>query len=263
MNIEQLHKEHDSQNEVYLTAKAELFSKGNGEANHKKWLKIAHKRIDTLIEQLAKITPETIAAASSYIESTDCLVSFFDDIILECVMFTDRRKEVEGKILDLVKEALGTPTAERTRDHETEHVVCTLVDALVLQEVKLSARGATMVTALMHDTNPLRLGFTYYKTFCEKHTRSVDRPALEYLQTEENARTRLMNGELSEAVDEVTKLFSSPYNNPEKFLLLALSSFGSGIVDDAKRTLEIGLNNFPGNDRLQSALDLLTSSLGN
>lgn len=261
MNIDKLHQEHDKQNENYLDAKAALFSKGNGEADAGKWKTLANKRLDSLVSLLSGITNEDIAAASSYISATDCLVSFFDDIVLECTLLTDRRNEIEGKLLDLVKEALGTPMEQNTRDMEAEHVACSFIEGLVMHEAPLDSRYSTMTSALMHDTNPLRLGLTFYKIFCEKYPDTVDEALMEHLHLEENVRIMLMNGNMSQVLDEVTKLFATPYNNPEKFLLLSLASFGSGLTDDAIRTLEIGLGSFPDSERLKSALESLKAGV--
>ena len=259
MNIQQLHQTHDADNEVYLKAKAELFSQDATDSV--RWMALANRRLDKLATELSQITPEAIDAAPSYLEPTDCFASFYDDIILECTILTGRRKEIETQILDLIKEALGKPVEEKNRDFRTEHVTCSLVDALVMHESPLADRGREICKALLHNTNPMRLGLPLYVAFCEKYPEVADIDALRYFQAEEKARDFIMHGELQPAVDEITKLFDSKINSPEKFLMLSLTSYGSGLIEDAIRTLEIGLTNYPGNERLQSALDGLNSEV--
>jgi len=253
MNINELKQNHDSTNEEYISAKFKLVS-GVAKPDMEKWAQLADNRIDELNKTLALITDTDIMAMPSYVEVVDLFVSFFDDVILECALLTKRRAEIEKKILDLCKEALGTPTADATRDRDGEHITCSLIDALVFVEAPLPARASSLTAALMHDTNPLRLGFTLYKIFCDKYPNDINGGALQYLTAEEEVRLSLITSQNdAETADKLDALFKVPINNPERYILMSLYSFYNGFPKDASRALEIGLKAFPGNERLLGA----------
>jgi len=251
MNILELQQGHDSANEVYLTKKLELFESEN--IDESKWSYIANKRLSSLFEVLAKITPKEMDSMSSYIDVVDLFVSFFDDIVLECALVTDRRAETEKKILDQVKEALGTPTEKNIRDGNKEHIVSSLVDALVFHEADKNTRASTIESALINETNPLRLGLTFYKIFGDKYPDSICDEMLKYFIKEDEVRIALIKVSVAEASEKLTELFELDVNSSEKYLLMALNSFNAGLVNDAKRALEIGLNSYPLNKRLEDA----------
>jgi len=247
MNISGMQMSHDVQNEVYVSAKA----------NASDLKPIANVRLDELFNVLVPITPEAIDAMPNYVDVVDLLVSFFDDIILECALITGRRAETEKKLLDLCKEALGKPTELKTRDFKAEHIVSSFIDSLIIHEAALQARSKSLTVALADQTNPLRMGLTFYKIFCEKYPNEIDTRVLDYFKLEEEARYALVTSDTAKATESIGKLFESPINDPEKYLLMALHSFNNNLVDDAKRALDIGLNFFPGNKRLANAKDAL------
>jgi len=247
INIAELQMTHDVQNEVYASARAK--------SNEDVLKKIANERLDELFKAITPITGKAIDDMPSYVEVVDLFVSFFDDVILECALLTGRRAETEKKLLDLCKEALGKPTELKTRDAKEEHIVSTFIDALILHEAPLSARASSLATALIDVTNPLRLGLTFYKIFCEKYPNEGDARILQYFKLEEEIRLALLTNNAAEATEKIGKLFEIPISTPERYLLMSLNSFYNGLADDAKRVLELGLNAFPGNKRLQNAKD--------
>ena len=257
MNIAQLLKEHDAQNAVYQTGRADL--PAQPDTSDPKWIALAETRLDALLSSLSSIPNESLLTADPYIDAVDTLVSFFDDVVLECALLVKRREEVEEKLLTLLKLAISKPTDEDRRDRKDEHVVSNFIDGLIMNEVPLVLRSNSMTAALLDDTNPLRLGLTYYKSFCNKYTDFADKPALSYLETEEEVRFLLLSGQNSQAAELVAKLFESAVKTPEKFLLMALNSFYSGFAEDAVRSLEIGLEAFPGDIRLAGAKEGLLS----
>ncbi|MCL2216565.1 MAG: hypothetical protein FWB91_06035 [Defluviitaleaceae bacterium] len=247
MNIAGLQMSHDVQNEVYVSAKANALD----------LKKIANDRLDEMFKALASVTPKDIDAMPSYVEVVDLFVSFFDDVVIECALLTGRRAETEKNLLNLCKEALGKPSELKTRDSKKEHIVATFIDSLILHEAPLAVRAAGLSATLIDATNPLRLGLTFYKIFCEKYPGEVDARLLQYFKLEEEARMALVTNNAAIATDKIAKLFELPINEPEKYLLMSLNSFYNGLTDDARRVLDIGLSAFPGNQRLQSAKDAL------
>ena len=253
MSITMLIQEHDEQNAIYQRNKAELFTQPD--ITNPNWIVLAGDRLDLLVQSLTSFCGEIVSSLSSYVETVDGLVSLFDDVILECSLLLNRREEIEEKILDLVKTAIVAPTLEDGRDRGGEHIVTVLIDGLLMSDVPLILRSTTMTAAIIDDTNPLRLGLTYYRIFCEKYPEVADSPALEYLKTEEEAHFLLLSGQNAAAAEAINRLFDSPVKSPEAYLLIALNSFYSGLDKDAIRSLEIGLEAFPGNLRLISARD--------
>ena len=248
VNIQQLKDNHDSQNELYIQSKNDLFTQG--QINELEWVNIAETRVQSLYSDISAITQEEIDATADYIEVTDCFVSFFDDVILECTIVTDKRKEVEGKILELCKKALGKPTEEVTRDYDQEHVVCGLIDALILYEMPMQLRGSVMKAAMLDETNPLRFGQTFYEDFCTKYPEQADVQLLQYLRCEFSLRQELTKGDPGTASEIATRLMNMPINDSERYLLVSMVMFLNGMVEDATRILEIGISNFPDNQRL-------------
>lgn len=251
MNITQLIQEHESQNAVYLNGKTEL--PAQPDPTDPTWVNLAEERLDALMKQLSSITDEELTDADSYVQNVDALVSLFDDVILECVLLTKKRAAVEEMILNHIKTAISEPTKNDKRNREDEHVVSNLIDGLVMSELPLVLRSTTMTSALLHDTNPLRLGLTYFRIFCNKYPNIADMSALNYLNDEEEAHRFLLSGQNGRAAEFVAKLFDSAVKSPEKYLLMALNSFYSGFENDAVRALELGLEAFPGNLRLSDA----------
>lgn len=242
MNISSLQQEHDKYNEVYVNAKTELFS--SSEATRDEFIAIANTRLDKLNETMAGISETSV----SYIEDVDLFASFFDDVVLECAELTNRRAQVEEKIIALCKKALEKPIAENTRNAADEHVTAKLVDCL---SVAPSAEvGKNMAAALLDETNPLRLGLTYYEKFCKENPSFADSSALEYMELESEVRSNLVTGNVEAVLTALEKLIPHPHDCAEKYLLLSLNSFYHGFEDEAKRALEIGLGKFPENERL-------------
>jgi len=247
MNILELQQEHDKQNEKYVTDKAAIFSglrvsKIKLEAN-------ANARLDKLCETMSGITDFSVP----YVEALDLFVSFFDDVILECVIYASRRAEIEGKIIALCKKALEKPNSDGTRNTDEEHITATLIDCLDKEPADEISRK--MAASLLHDTNPLRLGLTFYSSFCEKNPHLTNAIIVEYLQLETKVRESLVKD--TDAVPPVDKLISSPFDCPEKYLLTALNFFYHGFKDDAINALNIGLSKFPDSQRLSAAKDAL------
>lgn len=243
MNVKKMQKEHDKQNEAFLAAKM---------ADEKPET-LAVGRLDELCKVLDAITGEDMAGAGSYVGVVDMLVSFFDDIVVECIALTGRRVEIEEKLLNLCKLALTEPTKNGTRDTNNEHVVAVLIDAVLFHEAKHTDRADAMERVLLHETNPLRLGLVSYEQFCEKNRGSYDKQVLEYLKTEEEARFLLMQGHNVPSTKALERLVSMPINTPEKYMLFSLNAFCNGFKDEAINAVELGLKTFPGDMRLLAA----------
>jgi hypothetical protein len=192
---------------------------------------------------------------TKYVETVDTFVSFFDDVVYECVVLTNRRGEIESAIIELCKKALEKPTADGKRDTKNEHVTAKLVDCL---NSAPSADISKEITAVMLDeTNPLRLGLTFYFDFCKKNHLITDTVSLNYLKTETEVREGLILGNDHKSYDGLEKLLASPIDCPEKYLLISLNSFYHGFDKDAVNALDIGLAKYPGNERLLSAKSAL------
>ncbi|MCL2223409.1 MAG: hypothetical protein FWB96_00405 [Defluviitaleaceae bacterium] len=245
MNISQLQQEHDKHNEIYMTEKADVFS--GVRVKRKKWQTIANERLDKLNEAIADISEIT----GNYVEAVDLFVSFFDDIIIECAIYVSRRAEIEEKIIALCKKALEKPTADNTRNAKDEHVTAMLIDGL--NEKPSAEASKKMTEALLHDTNPLRLGLTLYMDFCEKNSLFTDVNSLDYLKLEAVVRQSLISDTGKETIPKLEKLLSSPVDCPEKYMLTALNFFFLGFEKDAINALDIGLKKFQGNERLAGA----------
>jgi len=242
--MKELQQNHDKQNGVYISAKAELFSKSNKMTDELDAL--ANDRLDKLCEVMAGIPGADIEAAASYVETVDLFVSFFDDVVLECAELTGRRAEIEYSIIELCKKALEKPTKDGARNSKDEHVTARFIDCMV-------SNSKDMAAALLDDTNPLRLGLTLYVDICEKSPEVVNAQALDYLKTEAEVRKNLIKGNDQAAFTSLEKLLASPVDSPEKYLLTSMNSFYHGFEKDARIALEIGLKNYPGNERLLSA----------
>ena len=141
------------------------------------------------------------------------------------------------------------------RNEKTEHVTAKFIDFLGAEPSSEASRE--MAAALLDATNPLRLGLTLYVNFCEQNSQFAETESLNYLKTETKVREGLVNGSDTEVLEGLEKLLSSPIDNPEKYLLLSLNSFYHGLENDAANVLQIGLQKFPGNERLNSAKDAL------
>jgi len=256
MNINQLQQEHDITNANYANEKMTAFN----EQQFEKWEVLANQRLDTLVANLDKQTIEEIDSHGSYVEVVDCFVSFFDDIVLECALVTNRRKEIEEKIINKCKVALNKPTEQKTRQSKDEHIVSSLVDSVTNDSDPLVKRLLLLVSSLMNETNPLRLGLSFYEDFCEKQP-EADRNVLEYFKTEEDIRFHLTMGNIKEANDALVKLFSMNYETPEQYILMSLNTLYMNSPDDAKRSLDVGLSKFPESKRLQLAKNDLESVL--
>ncbi|MCL2356507.1 MAG: hypothetical protein FWC70_05000 [Defluviitaleaceae bacterium] len=227
--MKHLQENHDKQNEAYLTAKAKLFEEGGQPGD---FAEIANARLD-------KLAPTD--TGGNYLETLDFFVSFFDDVVLECAEITDRREEIETKILSWCAKILPEKSK---RDPENEHVTARIIDG-----------DEKMSDAILHDTNPLRLGFFAFLAYCEKNPASPE--VLEYLKLERGVRAFLTKGEDAAAFASLEKLLLSPVNCAEKYLLVALCLFYQGFEDDARNSLDVGLKISPNNQRLLSAKDAL------
>jgi hypothetical protein len=252
MDFTKLKTAHDAQNEAYINGKGELFE--NGDLHRDAWAKLADKRLDELEANLSAITDEDVTA-KPYVETIDCLVSLFDDVILECALVTGKRKKAETAILELCQKSLATTIDDSNRDTDNEHVICSLIDGLIINEMPLNMRSAAISAAILHDSNPLRLGQTFYDIFCNKYPSAVDQTVVAYLKCEGELRTALTNGTPGDAGERAEALMSMSINNPEKYLLMSMVMFFNAMSDDASRVLEIGLGQFPGNERLLRAKD--------
>jgi hypothetical protein len=251
MNIEQLQQEHDIANSNYANAKLALLQ--NSEPPEEKWGILMTERLNTLIAELNGVTDEEIESHESYVEAVDCFVSFFDDIVLECVLATNRRKEIEEKIISKCKVALAKPTELKTRNTKDEHIVSSLVDSINNQSDPVVKRLLLLVSSLMHETNPLRLGLSYYEDFCVKEPDAADIIVLDYFKLEENIRIYLTMGRVKEANDALVQLFSMDYKTPEQYILMSLNTLFMNSPRDAERCLVLGLEKFPENKRLLQA----------
>ncbi|MCL2050044.1 MAG: hypothetical protein FWG87_15090 [Defluviitaleaceae bacterium] len=244
--MQKLHETHDKHNAEYISAKAELFkTKPSDEALRA----VASGRLDQLTEMLGAVE----IADTGYVQSIDTLVSFFDDIVCECAIATDRRAEIEEKILALCKTALDKSTEKR--DKKNEHVTAALLDSLTL--APSAEASAAISAALLDSTNPLRLGLTRYIAFCEQNPNLADPKSLDYLKTEAAIRESLFFGNDKATSAAVERLLTSPIDCPEKYLLVSLTMYYYGYEADAKAVLERGLGIFPKNERLVSAKNSL------
>ncbi|MDR0273430.1 MAG: hypothetical protein LBI27_08965 [Clostridiales bacterium] len=245
MNIEKIYQEHDGDNEVYISAKRELIT---GKEINDGVISAAGERLDKLCKMMEGID----AASGDYVEAIDLFVSFFDDVVLECAELTDRRAEIESKIIEHCKKSL---TAAKTRNAKEEHVTATIIDCIsAAPSAKVSKE---MAAAVLDETNPLRLGLTLYEDFCNKNSLFTDVNSLDYLKAEAEARRNLIKGDDKAAFDALEKLISLPKETSEKYMLFSMNSFYHGFTDDARKSLEIGLNKFPDNPRLVSAKSAL------
>lgn len=240
-----VHENHDIQNTSYITAKAELFAKNDTSG----LTALANYRLNKLVDAMANLT-----LTGDYVEAVDTCVSFFDDVILECAELTNRRVEIEHKIIELCKSELAKATE---RNAAAEHVTSKLIDGL---NAKPSAEAAKIIeAAILDDTNPLRLGFTYYAEFCAKFPSFGDANVFEYVTTEVTARAGLIMGNDQEAFNALEHLLKSPIETPEKYLLASLNSYYHGFEKDAINALSIGLARFPNNERLMASKAALTN----
>jgi len=256
MDFTKLKTAHDAKNELYIKGKSELFEKGELFGNA--WEKLADNRLDELSAALSAITDSDIDSAPNYVEVIDCLVSFFDDVVVECALVTGKRKKAETQILELCQKSLSTTVEADSRDSKNEHAVCALIDGLLINELPLAMRSAAITTAILHETNPLRLGQTFYDIFCEKYPSAADENVSEYLRHENALRTALTSGTPGEAGEHAEKLMNMKINTPEKYLLMSMVMFFNEMSNDAARILDIGLAAFPDNDRLLNAKAGLT-----
>jgi len=256
MNIEQLQQEHDITNANYANEKMTLLQ--GPEPHNIKWEALANQRLDSLMAVLDKVTVEEIE--SPYVEVVDCFVSFFDDIVLECALLTNRRKEFEEKIINKCKVVLKKPTELKTRQTKDEHIVSSLVDSVSNESDPVVKRLLLLVSSLMNETNPLRLGLSFYESFCEKHP-EADKNVLEYFKTEESIRLHLTMGNIKEANEALIKLFSMDYSTPEQYILMSLNTLYMNSPTDAVNSLNVGLQKFPESKRLQLAKQDLESIL--
>ena len=253
MNFKKLARKHDIHNEDYVKAKETHLM---NDFNPKLVRAFAETRLNKLIKVLDDIKKEDFTPLP-YIPVVDLLVSFFDDVILECVLMSNRRKEIEEALLDLCKEVIAEPTVNSIRDRKNEHIVSTFIDGLILSEVPLGIRATGMAGALLHPTNPLRLGLSLFKIFAAKYPDATNQQVLEYLELEEAVRISLISEENEATADKLAKLFESPVNNSEQYMLMSLYSYTNGLVDDAIRAIELGLAAYPDNERLLQARENL------
>ncbi|MCL1862708.1 MAG: hypothetical protein FWF78_03980 [Defluviitaleaceae bacterium] len=237
-----LHESHDKQNEAYMSAKAELFSK-KPKDNAAQLNSLANDRLNKLSDVIASVT-----FTGDYVEAIDTCVSFFDDVVLECAELTNRRVEIEHKIIELCKTSLLKATKRNDKD---EHVTAKLIDAINAPPTQDTSKA--IAAAILDNTNPLRLGFTHYAEFCEKNPTIVDMQTFDYIKTEVSVRENLIKGNDNDAFNALEKLLKSQIDTPEKYLLASLNSYYHGFEKDALRALEIGLEKFPDNERLVSA----------
>ncbi|MCL2199894.1 MAG: hypothetical protein FWB80_13330 [Defluviitaleaceae bacterium] len=244
--MKNLHENHDKQNEEYISAKAELFTKKPGKVTNE-LNSLANDRLNKLSDVIA-----SVKFTGDYVEALDTCVSFFDDVVLECAEITNRRTEIEHKIIELCRTALSKA---KKRNDKQEHVTAKLIDGLNAKPSQEAAK--TIAAAVMDITNPLRLGYTQYADFCEKNPLTIDKPTFDYLKTEVAVRANLINGNDRDAFEALEKLLISKIETPEKYLLASLNSYYHGLEKDAKRALEIGLAKFPNNERLISAKGVL------
>jgi len=260
MNISQLQQEHDIANSNYGNAKMTLLQ---GPPPHdEKWDILANERLNTLLVELDKVTNEEIESFDSYVEAVDCFVSFFDDIVLECALLTDRRKEIEELIVNKCKVALQKPTEQNTRQPKDEHIASTLIDCVNNESDPVIKRMLLLVSSLMHETNPLRLGLTFFERFCEQFPQGADKNVLDYFKTEESIRLHLTKGRVREGNEALIKLFNMDYQTPEQYILMSLNTLYMNSPEDAKRSLEVGLDKFPESKRLLMAKEDLAGILG-
>ncbi|MCL1877848.1 MAG: hypothetical protein FWF80_03245 [Defluviitaleaceae bacterium] len=233
---------HDKGNADYISAKAKLFEEGQGD----KLSSLANDRLGKLDELLDSIK---IPAKANYVEVIDLYVSFFDDVIVECVELAGRRAEFEEKI---ISRCAGYLPEKNDRDEENEHVTAKIIDCTKSSDPP-DKIAKIFADAILHDTNPLRLGSYAFVEFCKQHPTVAPRDVHEYLLNEVEVRTHLITGDDVAAFASIEKLLKSSINCAEKFLLVSLSLFYLGYEDDARNALDVGLRLSPNNERLLSA----------
>ena len=254
MNLSMILEDHNRFNEDYVNGKLECKDQMGFDTG--KLTSHAVKRLDLFKNSLANI-PESELSSGAYVEVTDNIISMFDDIIVECALLNDKRAQVESLIFNLCKTTLleleNKADSASSRKPADEHVSLAFVDPAVNNK-PAGEKAYLYRTALLHDTNPLRLGMTFYEEFCVDNPDFADGVLLDYLRIEQEVRFLLISGRNPKIVDALSALFAHPINTSEKYLLMALNCLNFEQEKDAARTIEIGLNTFGNSVRLKMAM---------
>ena len=239
--------EHDMFNEFFLKYK-KLFLSWNTLNNENKRI-IAEARIYSLNTEFNNLTAQN--NDMTYLQKSNRLLSYFDDVIVEATAIVNSRKIVEEFFVKRAVELYKDEARQLLLDDNCpQDCITLLLEALREEDYPVEVRAQALRNAVSDDNNPYSLGLSYYESFCNDNPSEAELGLLDYLKAREQARVFVLTDEYDRAAEEITLLFNSPLIDPEKYALLAINCIKCGLFDDAEEIVAVGLEQFPGYQRL-------------
>jgi len=254
--------EHEMFSTFYLEYKA-LFEQW-GVYDENSMYELAISRLGNLGAELLHLSASN--NKMHYTESILKAFSYYDDVIAEAAALLGKRKDVEERIINtcyklmvnaehlVVNEEIGT---KKLKDSGDNYAI-NLIEASVINEGTPALRKQAVLDALLDYRNPYRVGLYVYEDMCGQVKSDEDKPYLEYFRIEEQARIFMFLSRYELAADEIGKLFEMSVSTPEKYVLLAVNCVYCGFTDDALDAVNVGLELYPGYQRLIDVKDQIT-----
>ncbi|MCL1988252.1 MAG: glycosyltransferase [Firmicutes bacterium] len=248
--------EHDMFNEFYLGYKS-LFLKWNLLDDSRLAL------ISTLrMEHYFKVQLNNVFAFNNKntpAENIDIITNYYDDIILETAIISERLTEVDNTLFNTIMHIIQNNEISSDFDNP----VLKLYLAFSNQAISFEQLKLEITNALLNYKNPYRIGFENYKTLSAEYPQIADHNLLNYLETERTARKLLYTGNFEQALDTIIQLFNSAISTPEQYVILALCGYHLGLTEDSKNAIETGLDIFPDYLRLEELRDIINIERNN
>ena len=243
--------EHAMFNEFYERYKSLYQSWGT--LNENVYRSLANTRLIQFDVELIKISAWN--NTRPYDDKIANLVSYFDDVVVETTALLNNRPAIENKILNAIGMQIIDAEKTRSRRKKREHCITRLIHTKNTSNGNSGRLGDDIISILVDASNPYRLGLTLADQFFRDNPEAGDREAMEYLIIEEKARALILTGKYHQASDELILLFKMPFDEPEKYLLLALNCYSCGYLEDAAEAVSIGLDRYPEYGRLVRIAD--------
>ncbi|MCL1988255.1 MAG: glycosyltransferase [Firmicutes bacterium] len=246
--------EHDMFNEFY-TGYKNLFAKWNLLDEYRLSL-LSIIRVDYL-EKLQLTNIFAFNNKNTPAENIDIITNYYDDIILETAIISNRLSEVDNAIFNTIIYIIQNNEISSNFDNPVVKLYLALSD----QTISFDQLKLEITNALLNYKNPYRIGFETYKNLSAEHPQIVNYDLLNYLETERTARKLLYTCNFEQALDTVIQLFESTISTPEQYVILAICGYHLGLTEDSKNAVETGLDIFPNYPRLEELRDKLNFNL--
>ncbi|MCL1989205.1 MAG: glycosyltransferase family 2 protein [Firmicutes bacterium] len=184
-------------------------------------------------------------------QNIDIVTSYYDDILLECAIFTGNLQNVCIAIFNTINTIAGC----NDLPYDFDNPIVRIIKALNNNKITFEQKNYEITNGLLDYRNPYRIGFETYKTTFDKEHLNIE--LINYIEMERMARELLFTSNFEASLDATIQLFNSKISTPEQYIILALCGYHLGLTEDAKNAVETGLQLFPNYPRLEELQNII------